>query len=195
MKIAAIILAAGASTRMTGYKQLLRYKNTSLLKLLYNQLQELSLYSITCVTGALHKELIDLLEAKNVTFVQNKEYEKGMLSSIQVGLKKVLEHSQPDAILICLSDQPLIPLSHYKQLTTSEKHTKKHIISSSYNETFGPPVLIKSVHFEELLSLQGKSAKPFIEAHKKDAELITCEEAGTDIDTDKDYEQLIEANG
>lgn len=195
LKIGAIILSAGASTRMTHYKQLLQYQGASLLKRLFSHLQTLDLSDVVCVTGELHDELVELSSSDNVSFIRNEFYKKGMLSTIQVGLSKLKKDETIDAVLICLSDQPLIPVKHYQDLLNSASSSEKTIICSSYNETFGPPLVFKRPHFKEILELEGKSAKPFIKQNKTRVEFIHCKEAGVDIDTDEDYKKLINADG
>ncbi len=195
MKIAAIVLSAGASTRMTGYKQLLQYKGAPFLQRLFKTLETINLEKIICVTGELHQELIDLSSSKNISFVRNINYKNGMLSTIQLGLSEIIQEENYDAVLICLSDQPLIPLAHYERIIKEAEESDKTIICSSYNETFGPPLLFKTEHYNEILQLQGKSAKPFIKKNKSEVHFIDCDEAGKDIDTDEDYQKLIEFDG
>lgn len=194
MNIGVIILAGGSSTRMTGYKQLLDYKGKSFIKRLCDQLSALSVKNIICVTGHLHEELKSELKETIVHCIHNPDHEKGMVTTLKVGIREVMNISKSsDAVLVCLTDQPLIPLEHYKALIQNANTSDSSIITSGYDDTVGPPVIFKSAHYQSLLDLpKGKSAKSLIKQHLDTAIVLQCAEASKDIDTDQDYKSLID---
>ena len=192
MKIAAIILAGGSSTRMTGQKQLLRYKGVSFIERLYGTLKELDLSEVVCVTGFLDQELRSLLKETEVHFLHNPNHLDGMLSTLQVGLRHLIDTNPVDAILVCLTDQPLIPATHYQSLLEKAKSAEQNIICTSFEKTTTPPLVFKSAYFEKILALLGTdSAKSIIKKNSEDVLKLSCKEAAQDIDTDQDYEHLI----
>ena len=194
MKITAVILAAGESSRMTGYKQLLTYKGKSLIQHLVAHLDQLNLKDIVCVTGHLHDEIITELSDYKVKYVHNEEYQRGMSSSIQRALKSI-DTRELDAILFTTTDQPLIPLNHYQELYAKSIASTEVIIATSYKDTYGIPVVFKKEMFDELLGRSNeKGAKSIIKKHIEKTYLIKCDKAQHDIDTDEDYDNLINNN-
>lgn len=194
MRIQPIILAAGASTRMSSPKQLLGYKKTTLVRRIAEQLISLSLLPPICVTGFLEKELYDALEGLDIRFVHNIDYHKGMISSIAAAMDEVKANIPCDAVLITLTDQPLIPVIHYQKLIDAAERPGKEIVASYYNNTHGVPALFKSNLFDMLSDLYGRSggARLLIGDRLTSCTLIPCEEAGKDIDTDQDYQDLLD---
>ena len=192
MKIAAIILAGGSSTRMTGQKQLLQYEGLTFIERLYKTLAVLDLSDVVCVTGYLDQEIKSLLNDTDVHFLYNPNHKEGMLSTLQVGLQYLIDANQADAILVCLTDQPLIPQAHYQNLLNTVLDTDKNIICTSYQDTTSPPLVFKAKYFEEILALPGSaSAKSIIKKNMDDVQTVYCNEGAREIDTDQDYQHLI----
>lgn len=70
--------------------------------------------------------------------------------------------------------------------------SNKGIIASNYADTTGNPALFNKKYFQELLSLERNSgAKPILRVYNDDTNTITFELGYIDIDTEKDYEELI----
>ncbi len=175
---------------MTGFKQLLSYQGQPLILRLVHQLQSLNIDKIICVTGKLEKEIKDILPHDGIIFAHNERYENGMLSSLQCGLE-ILQNNDFEAVLVCLTDQPLIATDHYSHLIKESQSEDFSIVSSAFNETFGPPVVFKACHFKEILKAKGKSAKHIIKNNVSNLKTVFCAEAGIDIDTDEDYHTLL----
>ena len=115
-----------------------------------------------------------------------------MLSTLQAGLRYLTKNSPVDAILVCLTDQPLIPKKHYELLLEIAKDSMKNIVCTTCQDTTAPPLIFKSKYFEEILALPGTaSAKSIIKKNMEDTITLLCKEAARDIDTDQDYEHLI----
>jgi len=186
-----IILAAGASTRMSQRKQLLTYKNKTLINTIASLAEKLPLAESVCVTGYLHKELQEALKGHSISLIPNPNYQNGMLSSLQVAVRKIIEDQSCDAILIMLSDQPLITEYHYSSLLNLANKRNENIIATAYRETFGVPVIYKRKHFEKILELENQPTKTLIKNNLDDSLFLRCEEAAYDIDTDQDYQNLI----
>jgi len=175
---------------MSSPKQLLKFKGKTLIRLIADHLAALSLLPTLCVTGFLESELHEALEGMDIRFIHNRDHQKGMTSSIRFAM----EHAQAncDAVFISLTDQPLIPPSHFKAMVDAAQEAKCKIVATAYKETLGVPALFKSTFFEDLLTLEGKGgAKQLISDHLSNTRLVACEAAERDIDTDDDYQQLI----
>jgi len=192
LKISGIILAAGASSRMTKYKQLLKFKGESLLNAIVGKCQQLELEEIVCITGYLDKELRDEVMEDDITFIHNAKHKEGMVGSLKLGIDHISD-SKVDAVLVVLTDQPLIPLSHYQAMISKVESEFAMLIATSYNGTIGVPALYSRQYFQEIMSLDNNSsAKSILKRHNKELVTIDCAMAGLDVDTDEDYNKLLD---
>ncbi|MEL6255563.1 MAG: nucleotidyltransferase family protein [Bacteroidota bacterium] len=194
MKISAIILAAGSSSRLGRAKQLLKYKNKSFIQHLIEKLAETGISNPIIVLGARYEAIKTHIEGlpNKSTLIKNENWEQGMSTTLASGIKAL--EDDIDAILICLSDQPLIPTNHYSKLLDAFKENQK-LVSSFYQDSVGVPALIPRKYFQEILQLKSKSgAKYILKKYKEESVLIPCKEASLDVDTEEDYRQIVDAN-
>ena len=106
--ISAILLAAGQSKRLKSENKLIKlYKKIPLINYSLKVLQKSKVNKIIIVLGHQNKEVKKVIKtsSKNI-FVYNKDYKKGMASSIKVGLKKVSRNDK--GFIIVQSDMPFI---------------------------------------------------------------------------------------
>ncbi len=192
--IATLILSAGQSSRMKEPKQLLTYKNTTLLDHICQHMVDIqaSECSRFCVTGYQRKKIEEVLMPYKITPIYNPNFRSGMSSSIVSGIKHLIKQESIDAVLIVLSDQPTIPLSHFQKMIKSYEVANKNIVSTSYDSSYGAPAIFSKSLFPELLKLsQDQGAKKLIKQKAEDTFFIHCSEAVNDIDTLEDYKKLI----
>ena len=195
-KVAAVVVAAGASKRMPAIKQLLPWKNTSLLGHSIQLLKEAGAAHVFVVLGAYEKKISATLTNENITMISNKNWSDGMGTSI-AAVAKYLEKQQLyfDGLLVATCDQPLIPLNHYKKLINSCINNNR-IIASSYNNGFGIPVVFDQIYFQELSNLKmDVGAKSVIKNHLDRLILIDAPEAAIDLDTKERYDQYLPTHG
>ena len=108
INISCILLAAGESKRMGNPKLLLKLGKSNIINITLNNYLKSKIFEIIVVLGHEAKKIKDSISTqdKRIKFVVNKNYAKGMSTSIKYG---VLEASkQSEAFLIALGDQPLI---------------------------------------------------------------------------------------
>lgn len=192
-KTAIIILAAGNSSRLGRPKQLLKYKESTLLK---NTISEaLKVYNsfVIVVTGANHNEVEKQLNTEEINICFNPEWETGMSSSIVKGLNELLLlKPDSDECIFAVCDQPFVNNLIFEHLIRHYHKSKKRIIASAYSETLGTPVLFHRKYFNELLELSGQEgAKKIIKKHQDDVYSVPFEKGDIDIDTEEDYNKLI----
>ncbi|MEL0272665.1 MAG: NTP transferase domain-containing protein [Flavobacteriaceae bacterium] len=123
IKAEILLLTAGKSSRMGQPKALLSIKGQPLISYQINRLKELGL-PITVVLGAYADAISKVVTSKEVRLVLNKDFEKGMGSSIAFGTISIQNNNpEIDAILVCAIDQPLIPLDHFENLISTASKT------------------------------------------------------------------------
>ena len=188
-----IILAAGNSSRLGQPKQLLPYKDDTLLQHIIAQASVINDAVIIVVTGANHELIEKGIDASKVRIAFNPDWELGMSSSINKGLSGLLEsNSEIKKCIFAVCDQPFVSHSVFENLITEYHATEKGIIASSYAVTLGTPVLFDKKYFGELLNLKGQEgAKKIINRFLDDTASIRFEKGDIDIDTEEDYNKLI----
>lgn len=188
--VAVLVLAAGKSSRMNGIKQLEKINNKTLLDITLEKLKCIFSDEIYCVLGANADKIKAEITSKNIQFIENPNYEKGLSSSIISGIQYFKKEAlQFDGIYILLADQPAIEIAYLESLLVLFKEHKDIIIASNYGTKLGVPAIFPKKYFPELLLIKGdKGAKEFINQRKNE---VVCPESSTnffDIDTKEDLE-------
>src|SRR4051794_12152853 len=139
-KIGAIILAAGLSKRMGQPKLLLSLKGKPLFRYPLEQAIRNHLQPICLIAGqhmnAFQTETTDL---QNVEYIYNPRYEKGMSSSLKIGIENIKYRT--DSTIIFLADQPFVP-DWVLQSMIEQFGTDTRIVRPQYQGNFGHPILI-----------------------------------------------------
>src|SRR6185312_14935726 len=105
--VAAIILAAGRSTRMVGPNKLLaELEGKKLVRIATEQALATKAREVIVVTGHQAELVEQALEGLNVKFVRNPDFAGGLASSVKAGISAVPANA--DGAIICLGDMPLI---------------------------------------------------------------------------------------
>lgn len=193
METGILILAAGNSSRFGEPKQLLYFKGKSLLR----NVAEESLKTtnlVVVVTGSKDPEISREIENLKVKIIENLNWSEGMGSSIQIGFKQLLDSFPTiENCIISVCDQPFIDNSVFIELIGMQKDSQKGIVASKYADTLGTPVLFTKKYFEKLSKISGQEgAKKLLQKFKDDIAEISFEKGAIDIDTQNDYQQLIQ---
>ncbi|MCA0154241.1 nucleotidyltransferase family protein [Winogradskyella vincentii] len=187
MKTAILILAAGNSRRMGTPKQLLKHGDTTMLGQVINNSLKSRASSVHVVLGA-HANLIRPNLPKNISVIINKEFEKGLSSSI---IKGVTELQHYDSVIIALGDQPLVTSNYFNELIELCIKKPNKIIASKYEKHNGVPAIFPSQFYSELLNLKGDTgAKSLLNSNYQLVQVIETPVNLFDVDTPHDYELL-----
>jgi molybdenum cofactor cytidylyltransferase len=191
--IAAVILAAGASTRMGTPKQLLLYQGQSLLRRVTETAIAAHCSPIFVVLGAYSAQIRCELRDLPVQMVENLEWQRGMGSSIRHGIQALMETSPiVEATILLLCDQPFVSVQTIHQLESVYRSTNNSIIASAYQNTIGVPALFHSTLFLELTGLtQAEGAKKVIQRHINSVITVEFPQGAIDLDTPNDYQQFL----
>jgi molybdenum cofactor cytidylyltransferase len=191
-EIAIVVLAAGGSTRMGRPKQLLQFKAKSLVRRAAETAIEAGGDPVVVVTGNAAEQVVAELRNLKVHVALNPSWDRGMGSSIRVGVETALKlRSTADALIITLCDQPGISSRILRELVQAHIETGKPLCAAAFGETVSPPVLFGREFFDELLSLPDEAgAKQILLKHSSQLCHVNCPEAACDVDTPSDYEAL-----
>jgi molybdenum cofactor cytidylyltransferase len=191
-KIGIVILAAGASTRMGQPKQLLLHRGQTLLRRAVETALASVCGPVVVVIGA-HAELVRReVEELPVLVAENREWEKGMSSSIRTGLHELtMTNPEIEAVIVMLADQPLVTAALINQLVDVSRNTGKRIVASAYGKVLGVPALFSRELFADITALNAnEGARQVIASHPDDVATVSFPEAAVDVDTPRDYELL-----
>ena len=191
--VAAIVLAAGMSSRMAAmgqHKVLLPWTNgKTIIEHIIDQLMLARIDHITVVTGFHAEEVAALAKARGAEVVYNPKYETGeMLSSLKAGLKA--QASTIAAALIVLGDQPRIQPKIVGQVTMAYAEGKGDLIAPSYQMRRGHPILIDRRYWGELLALSDTAAPRDVIGKYPVLHInVDNDSVLNDVDTPQDYRQ------
>jgi molybdenum cofactor cytidylyltransferase len=187
--IAALILAAGGSSRMGRPKQLLSFRGRPLLRRAIDAAVEGGCRPVIVVTGA-HASLIEAeLGALPVEFCVNEDWREGLAGSIRRGMKALRSRAEePRAVLMMTCDQPLVSARLVGRLCKAFDGARGRMVACEYAGTVGVPALFERSCFDRLLALEGDSgAKSLLLADPGMLLRYPWPEGARDIDRPADY--------
>lgn len=191
LEVAAIILAAGASTRMGQSKQRLPWKAGTLLNHAIGTARSSGVSSVTAVLGADEEENRNTISQEKVNIVSNPLWENGMGSSLKAGLRNVIQSSpKAKAILVMVCDQPLVTAEHLRSLITDLDKPGVKAVVSRYAGTTGVPAVFAASLFDSILNMDDAQGAKKIIQHLTEKELVEIDLKGGEIDLDT-YDQYL----
>jgi molybdenum cofactor cytidylyltransferase len=197
--IPAIVLAAGASSRMGRPKALLPIGSSgeTFLTRILHVLRDGGIQRTFVVIGGDAGAVRASLPPDDGSFsvVENRQYEQGQLSSLLAGLSAAEENEDVEAVMLTLVDLPLISEATVRAVLDAHRHAQgAPIVRPRRGERHGHPVIFHCRLFDELRRADPSTgAKPVVRAHAAEEVNVDVADDGafTDIDTPEDYERLI----
>lgn len=196
--LAAIILAAGDSTRMGRPKALLPDPDgRAFVARLVRSFSSAGIQQIVVVTGALHDAIADAIATDSPpiapTCVRNPDPSRGQLSSLWVGLDHV-DGSKIDGALVIPVDIPLVREATIRQVVEAWTNTRAPIVRPAVGERHGHPVLFDRATFTALREAPlNQGARVVVHAHADRVLNVTVDDEGclVDVDTPADYQAIV----
>lgn len=187
MRLAALVLAAGKSSRMGTNKLLLEVGGKSVIEHIL-----LSLRPIETIVVLGHKpnEIQKILQRHKVRAVLNPEYHKGMITSVQAGIKK-FEHTNVEAVYLVLGDSFGFSKDLLYEMEIFLKNNPSIlIVSPVFDGKRGHPVLFRRKLFKRILELKEfETLKMLFDRFEKKHRFVSGDIwTIIDLDTPKDYE-------
>jgi molybdenum cofactor cytidylyltransferase len=149
VNVTAIILAAGASRRMSTQKLLLPFAGKTVIEHVIDQVIAGGLTDIFVVVGA-DPAVAEVARRRNMRIARNADPDRGMLSSVRCGLRAVPDPSH--AVLVVLGDQPSISPSLLRAMVrAAETYPGKILVPTSEGKR-GHPLLFPATYRNEVLT-------------------------------------------
>ena len=193
--ISAILLAAGESSRMGGdFKPLLKWGTRTVISACIDNLRRSRVDEIIVVLGFRESEIRSRLAGAGVQFAINREYRKGMVSSVKTGLSLISPRT--NGILIALVDQPMVGPEVINPLVVSFGDYEKRISIPTFQGKHGHPIVISRDFEEEIMRLDEaapEGLKALLDAHRNEIQEVPVESSLIleDIDLPEDYARLV----
>lgn len=152
--LGALVLAAGASTRLGQPKQLVEHGGERLLDRAIRVAHQAGAEPVFVVLGAYYEQMIAALESNpyEPRILINKAWASGMASSLRLGAASA-ERAGVDDLLVLGCDQPAVTPDHLRRLVSASK--REHVVASYYHSRRGMPVLFPDFSFHALQELHG----------------------------------------
>ena len=182
MTVAAVILAAGASTRFGSPKAAVRIGSRTMLQVVVDTATAAGLSPVIVVAPS------SMAVPESAIAVRNDAPERGMSRSLQLGITAV----PPDAegAVVLLADQPTVSVEHLRGLDGWRGGTP--VVATRAASVLGPPVLIEREGFELVAGIGGDAG--LRDLLRADASLVTAVDhaAVPDVDTAADLVRITE---
>ena len=190
MRIGAVIVAAGMSTRMDDFKQLMKIGNLTMVERVVVNFLRTGIKDIVMITGYRGDEVEKSLRHFGVTFLRNENYETTqMFDSAKMGLAYLQDRC--DRIFFCPADVPFFSGDTVKELLEQDGE----IVFPVCQKKIGHPIRIDADLIPSILEYQGdRGLKGALDSLGIEPVQIPVKDEGaiTDADTKEDYEHLVE---
>ncbi|MFZ0611019.1 MAG: DVU_1551 family NTP transferase [Desulfobacterales bacterium] len=190
---AALILAAGFSQRMGDFKPLLDLGGLTVVERVIRLFRSTGVQCVLVVVGHRAQEVIPLIETCGARAISNTQYEKGMFSSVAVGVAALDEKTR--AFFVLPVDIPLVRPATVRDLLAAFPAGDAAICHPTFGGRRGHPPLIGCRHKEAILkwgapgglgTLLGR-----LERHALEVAVID-KFIHQDLDRPEDYRRMVE---
>ncbi|RKY58800.1 MAG: nucleotidyltransferase family protein [Candidatus Neomarinimicrobiota bacterium] len=183
MSIDGVVLAAGYSKRVGQFKPALLLDGKPILERCIENMQPVC-DRIIVVGGYKIREIAGLIQhLPDITLVENKNFEDGMFSSVQCGIREVTG----DRFFLIPGDQPVIKTETFQRLLDD----LGDIVIPRYKGKKGHPALIAGRFIPEILAMPPTATlRDFI--HSKENVIVDVDDPGIglDVDTIEDLKKI-----
>jgi len=196
MKITAVILAAGTSSRMTaGNKLLLDYGKRTVIEQVLLNTADSNVDDVLVVTGYESDRLQDKLKnrlTERIRLVHNADYQRGRAASVKCAVRNLGE--DVDAALFMVADKPGVQAVLINRAIDMFLQARPAILYVRTPGGRGHPIIFNRSLFDELLTLEGDRVGEELIAHHRDRVCELEDSADQiDINTEKDYRAVVAA--
>ena len=183
--VSAVILAAGASTRMGAQKLLLPVGGEPLVRRTVRNVCDAGFDDVLVVVGSEWERTLSALDGLPIRHAVNADFASGMGSSFRTAVTHLGGRA---AAMFALADQPFVTTNEYRAVLDTYRHQAPAIVSVRYGDVMAPPHLFESEFFPELAALQ-HGARPVLLRHQDRTVILKFPpDLLMDMDTPEDYE-------
>ncbi len=152
--IAGIVIAAGESSRLGVPKQLIKWKDNTLIEFTIETINKAGIQPIHVVLGSHYQEIFEILKDLKIKVVLNANWREGKGSSIRIGVQSL--PAGVDAAMIFVVDQPYLTTELIEKIVDEFQVNQYEIIAPVVNGIQTNPVLFDRSVFKDLEKLKGE---------------------------------------
>jgi molybdenum cofactor cytidylyltransferase len=190
-RVAAVVLAAGLSSRMAGNKLLAALDGTPVVRHAAEAAATSVASPVIVVTGNAAREVAEVLHGLDIQICENPAYASGLSESLKCGVRNV--PADCAGAVVMLGDMPFVSAAVIDSLIkTFNPDSGREIVVPVQDGRRGNPVLWGRRFFAEMLALSGdKGAKSLMDLHGDVLYELEVDDDGVliDIDTARDLER------
>jgi molybdenum cofactor cytidylyltransferase len=194
-RIAAVILAAGGSSRLGRSKQLLRYRGVPLILRAIRLARQAAGSGVIVVIGDQRQRLRSVLRRRRpgirpprLTIVGNAHWGEGLASSLRAGIRAVPPGAE--AVLMLLVDQARLTSRDIERLVSEWRKRPSQPAAARYRDRIGVPAVIPRRWFRELATLDGDVGAREVLRRLDGVAPVEMPTAAFDVDTPADAAAL-----
>jgi molybdenum cofactor cytidylyltransferase len=191
-RFAAIVLAAGLSSRIPQFKPLLPLGGETITDHVISTFLNCGI-EVFLVVGHRKDELRAGIKKRDIKIIENPDYRKGMFTSVRAGISRLQPVYQ--GFFIMPVDIPLVRESTIRRLMGVAAEQSQKVVYPVFGEKRGHPPVIPSSFISPILAWEENGGlKTFLKPREKSALEIPVADSNIlfDIDTPQDYTALLE---
>lgn len=192
--VAAVVLAAGASSRMGSPKPLLPLAEGTYLSRILSTLADCALLRVIVVLGSSADEVRAGVNLAGSEVLVNERWRDGMLSSLLVAVRAVEVDPAVSGLLVSLVDVPRFDRSTVLALLKEQRRSAAPVVVPTYGGRRGHPVLFDRSVFDELLAAPAdQGARAVVHAHADSLREVAVDDPWIvrDSDTPAEHRRMI----
>ena len=193
IRLGAVIVAGGLSSRMNAFKPMLPLGNSTIIRRVITTLAEAGVGNILLVTGREGDRLTEHVSDLPVTTVHNPDYATtDMFCSARIGFAKL--SGCCDRIFFLPGDVPLFSAATLAAMLDKQRREAVDFLVPTHNGKKGHPVLLSAALLPTLLAFKGDGGmKAVIRGYNGRKATIEVPDPGIllDADTPEDYQRLL----
>jgi molybdenum cofactor cytidylyltransferase len=191
-ELAAVILAAGRSSRMGAFKPLLPFGPHSIIERILSTVREAHVETLRVVVGWNADRLIPVLERHGMPWVRNDRFDEGMYVSIQAGVQSL--PADVAAFFLLPGDMPLVQSATLTRLIAEWDRRPRGILYPCHEGRRGHPPLIAGAYIPEIVrETPAGGLRTLLARHAEESRNIEVADPGilVDLDTPEEYRQSL----
>jgi molybdenum cofactor cytidylyltransferase len=196
-RFGAVLLAAGASTRMGRPKQLIPLDGIPLVVRAAEAALASSAWPVVVVLGANAGAIRPSLAKLPVLIAENSAWAEGMAASIRAGVTTLQQFSRAlEGAVVALCDQPAFSAAVIERLVAAQRATGASMVAARYGGRNAAPALFLREYFPVLAALTGEEgARHLLNENTSRLATVDLPELAVDLDTPEDYAATMRSRG
>lgn len=201
-KFAAVILAAGYSSRMGDFKPLLPVGKMTAVERLIKEAEKVACGKVIVVTGFERDSLLEVIESAGGMEVYNRDFDEGMFTSIKTGVRSVCEkYPEVSGVFLMPVDCPLVSAGVLRKMADqacSSETSDEDFLVPVFEGKKGHPLYISRRYFDEICRYDGPGGLKAVTDKYWDKMIrIPVDEEGCvmDMDTPESYRKITDFLG